>query len=324
MIKVLLTTAGALQAENGYPAGLKEIYIRFFTQCKGVVIIENAPFLQSNRTREEIETAFNEYSAHPASQLILIESGAAPVEDTRSEAEDITVSSEPQKNPRAAGRRLIYTLLIAVIAAAVIFFTYQTVSPTRTSTKLFFRYFADEVEQDPFTTGVVLTWTDKAGRVIKTEINHYTDYHFITSLPENAEELLLAKGSFEVYPDAIPASSLHEDSIRVVFYKVLPVPEVSIDSVITFNAQRWYTFTLTDSTALNITCGALSGNLSPQIAIYTDRLGKNRLVPNDNIHGDKKSVEITGTLPRGKYYLKVRGYDQTTGNYRLSIETAQK
>lgn len=324
MIRALLTKAGTPQPENGYPAGLKELYIRFFAQRKCVVVIENAPFLQSKHRQEEIETAFSESSAHPASQLILIDAGASAGEETRIKAEDITAGTEPAKYRPAAGRRLIYTALIAVIAATVFFFTYQTVSPSRTSAKLIFRYFADEVEQDPFTAGVVLTWTDKGGQVIKTEINHYQDYHFVTSFPENAEELLLAKGSFEVFPDVIPVSSLSEDSIRVVFYKILPVPEVSIDSVVFFNAQRWYTFSLTDSTRILITCESLSGDLSPQAAIFTDRLGKNRLLPNDNILGDKKSVEITGTLPPGKYYLKVRGYDHSTGSYRLSINAVQK
>ncbi|MCK6615959.1 MAG: hypothetical protein L6Q47_17125 [Ignavibacteriaceae bacterium] len=106
-------------------------------------------------------------------------------------------------------------------------------------------------------------------------------------------------------------------------YRIM-VPDVAADSIIRNNAQRWYTFSLTDSTRILITCEALSGDFSPQAAIFTDRLGKERLMTNDNILGDKMSVSIAGTLLPGKYYLKVRGYDRTTGKYRLNIKSVKE
>jgi len=310
---MIYTAKKALPAGVKEPEDLREALTIFFDTCRGIVIIENAPFLENKKNREGIFQAFNSSDSSPAAQLILIAAAAS---------EEPHATSPGEQNNQTAGGRLIHVTLILTIAAAVLYISYLSEKPPPKGA-LFFRYFADEVEQDPFPEGVLLTWTDANGTAVETELIHYADWHLITHIPEGAEKLLLSKGSFEFYPDILPADKLIADSVVIVLYKTIMVPDIAADSIIRNNAQRWYTFSLSDTTRILITCESHSGDLSPQIAIFRDRLGKERILPNDNILGDKKSVEITGTLPTGKYYLKVRGYDNTTGSYRLSIGFAQ-
>ncbi|MCK6614231.1 MAG: hypothetical protein L6Q47_08325 [Ignavibacteriaceae bacterium] len=304
------TAKSVLPAGSKEPVDLRDALKILFEHCRGVVIIENAPFLDQEKNRERIFQVFNSSASSPSAQLILI--AASAPEETQA-----TISGK--LNKQSGEGSLIYVILILAIAAVLLYTSFSSEQDLPKGA-LFFRYFADEVEQDPFPEGVLLTWTDAKGTALETELIHYADWHLITQIPEGAEKLLLSKGSFEFYPDILPAEKLIADSVVIVLYKTIMVPDVASDSLIRNNAQRWYTFTLTDSTRILITCESVSGDLSPQAAIFTDRLGKNRLLPNDNILGDKKSVEITGTLPPGKYYLKVRGYDRTTGKYRLQIK----
>lgn len=313
MLKILTRTITVAFPEETLPTrNLTELYTRLFICCQGVVIIENAPFLNQVKNRDAVYNIFRAAVLPPSAQLILIAAKEEPA--PRSET--------PPKSRFSAGM-LIYIAAFLITAAALIY-TLQPPPPPEVKGGLLFRYFADEVEQDPFTSGVLLTWTDAGGAALATETIRYEDWHPIAKIPAGAHKLLLSKGSCEIHPGILPVSQFTADTLVVVLYKTIIVPDVSADSIIKKNAQRWYTFTLGDSARLLITCESNSDDLSPQIALFSDRLGRERIMGSDNILGDKKSVEINSTLPPGKYYLKVRGYDQSTGRYLLKIEHLPK
>ncbi len=324
MKAALRNSAGRLRNADEQQGLLCDIYNRLFSAGKGVIIIEHAPYLGNEKNREVIYKAFAAASLSPASQLVLIEQG----EEVHGKVTEgnATEGEKPAHviKPIVAKNRFIYIAAITVFAAAVLLFIYIPAQVQPVNGVLLLRYFGDEVEQDPFSEGMILTWINEEGEVIGTETLKYNDVHPVSTTRKGAGKILLSKGAYEIHPDTILVRNLYEDTLVVMFYRLLSSPDVITDSILNLNAQRWYTFTQQDSSYLSITCEALSDGFSPQMAVYMDRLGKNRLLPNDNILGDKKNVSLNGALPPGKYYIKVRGYDRTTGKYRLNISKTAK
>lgn len=296
---------------------LDDFYKLFFTIRTGIIIFENTPFLEIEKNREELFVCFNSLELPPTSQLIILESGSLPLLDENTTREKDKEAATPNILKKKPGKKIISITLTILI---LLLFTYPYISSNKNKSVLELKYFGDEIMQDPFKEGFLLTWVNKDGEVVLTEYNNYEEKHIINKIPEGVEKLLLSKGSYEIYPDSIPIEILESDLVRIMFYRAIRIPDVLTDSIVGMNAQRWYSFTLKDSTKIKFVCTALTENLSPQIALFTDRLGNDRLISCENIHGDKCEIEISDILPKGKYYIKVRGYDNMTGRFRLTAD----
>jgi len=294
---------------------LNEFYTALFNIDVDIIIIENSPFLNLQENRDFIFTHFNSIERPATSQLIILEADEAHQKPKTSEPfvqEKGLFIKEPIKTFKSS------YITVGLLILGLMFFTYSYFANTINKPTLELKYFGDEVVQDPFNEGLLLTWLDKNGKAIFTETNDYKAKHLLNYIPEGSAKIQLSKGNYEVYPDEIPVTHLKTKTIRIVFYKTMRIPEVVADSIIRKNAQRWYSFILKDSAEVVVACESISNSFSPQIAVFADRLGKERLIPNDNIKGDKKMVEISGRLSSGKYYLKVRGYDKMTGSFKLT------
>lgn len=231
----------------------------------------------------------------------------------------------PRKFFKSTQYRLFVYILIGVMLLICGYLLFQSnifaTNSTQNSRVLYLqlRYFSDETAEDKFYGGVHMLWLDESGEVILQENSEYRSELIVSNIPRKAAVLRISRGISEVYPQEIQMNDLTKDTIQFAVYRVIVPADNIKDSICRPASQRWYAFIIERKMRMFLRAIGVNG-FSPQIAIYDNRLGdaRGRLAKSGNQNGKVMKDSIDIVLKPGKYYLKVRGYDKSTGAFSIS------
>lgn len=282
-----------------------------------ITVIENAPWLE--KSPRLLKTLCDSFESRPGSedQCIILSAERTDVEQPIAVP---AISHKSGKKKRISGRVSIYVGLAFILFFLGFLLGNGIYGDNGKPTPVFsIKFFSDEIQQDDFNEGVLFSWYNKKGKVISTERTDYKSEYAPEQIPSTASFVVLSKGSYEIYPDTLQVETLNTQRIETLVYREIRIGDEVAGEIQSHGAQRWYCFYLSQPARISVVCTALEKRLSPQTAVFADRLGKDRRITSTNVTGTQEADNIAGILQPGKYYLKVRGFDNTVGLFKLKV-----
>lgn len=297
---------------------------------KTILVIENLSLLEYRNDLQNEITKFLKVSPDSQSQVILlhtksVETGRVTEGKNNISMQGLTNASQTHYREQHLFPKIPYKYLYAVIIILSVFVGFIAIGrgfgiQPEGGPVIELRYYSDLIPQDEFEAGVVFSWYNKSGVELHTDNNGYNPNFVLNSIPQSASFVVLSSGSYEIYPDTLQVEMLKGDTLRCVAYREIRFGDVVNGEIKAYGAQRWYSIVLPEPGTIQISCIALEKRISPQVAVFTDRIGKHRVIPSNNTTGTVETDKISAVLPAGKYYVKVRGYDKSIGLFQLKAE----
>jgi len=243
------------------------------------------------------------------------------VREVEIENERITDISYPaaiqSRNTPALRKNRTSLLVVSIIFLLGVFFVfYASDDEPKLNIKLL--NYSDEVVCDYYTGGVQIDWSIGRKKLHLFKSLWYNTVKTTLAIPDSAVELRLTNGSNEIYPELISLNNISTDTLNVFFFRKIRLYDKIKTEIRRASAQRWFVFEIPKPANVKFLISRTDSTFSPQAAIYGDRFSKLRIAGGFNFAGVNRIDSVYTFLSPGKYFLKVRGYDNSTGRFDVS------
>lgn len=243
------------------------------------------------------------------------------ISDTNAAAKTQIELTETTKPEMPAKKKYFSSLNISLFSIAIVLLIMFVINSFESKSKvemiLKFYYHGSDPIRDEFYGGANLVWLDSTESTIQTEITELQCVNFIKEIPSNAAQLFLYRGSFEIFPNHIEIPKQKVDTLFFTCIRKITIGDWLDEEIIKESAQRWFAFSVKEPTMIEFSAEAADGQFIPQMAIYKDLFEQERFSFSSNSNGVMNADTTSAFLYAGNYFLKVRGYDNSTGKFKL-------
>lgn len=185
-------------------------------------------------------------------------------------------------------------------------------------------HFSTGLNKDTLIRGFTVSFLDSAMYPIKREKILFANSYSFTIDNPLIKHICISKETHEIFPRIIELRGSDENSHNIhEIYRRIVIGETLEDTLSIPDGNKWYVVELERETEVRFLCNSLSKEFSPQIAIFKDRLGLERIATGKNPNGKNRVDIISVRLKAGKYYLKLRSFKLGFGKFEISLNTTK-